>query len=86
VTVSARPEGAATVFEVLDQGIGVAPAHRERVFERFTRGKSAESSDGGTGLGLAIARWIVDAHGGAIRVEPREPQGCRMVVEIPRAD
>ncbi|MDI1464239.1 HAMP domain-containing sensor histidine kinase [Catellatospora sp. KI3] len=36
VTVSARPEGATTVFEVLDQGIGIAPAHRERVFERFT--------------------------------------------------
>ena len=63
---------------VADEGPGIPPDDVERVFERFHR------TDGGTGLGLAIARWIVDAHGGAIRVEPREPQGCRMVVEIPR--
>ena len=35
------------------------------------------------GLGLAIARWIVDAHGGTIRAEGREPGGCRIVVELP---
>jgi signal transduction histidine kinase len=67
-----------TTFLVSDEGPGIPPDDAERVFERFHR------TDGGTGLGLAIARWIVDAHGGAIRVEPREPSGCRMVVEIPR--
>jgi signal transduction histidine kinase len=67
-----------TTFIVSDEGPGIPPDDVERVFERFHR------TDGGTGLGLAIARWIVDAHGGAIRVEPREPTGCRMVVEIPR--
>ena len=67
-----------TTFVVADEGPGIPPNDVERVFERFHR------TDGGTGLGLAIARWIVDAHGGAIRVEPREPKGCRMVVEIPR--
>ena len=67
-----------TTLLVSDEGPGIPPGDAERVFERFHR------TDGGTGLGLAIARWIVDAHGGAIRVEPREPTGCRMVVEIPR--
>ena len=67
-----------TTLTVSDEGPGIPPGDAERVFERFHR------TDGGTGLGLAIARWIVDAHGGAIRAESREPTGCRMVVEIPR--
>jgi signal transduction histidine kinase len=74
-----------TTIEVADEGPGI-PAHEaERVFERFYRADAARAArDGGSGLGLAIARWIVDAHGGEIRAEPRSPRGCRMVVELPR--
>jgi signal transduction histidine kinase len=71
-------------LEVLDEGAGIPEADASRVFERFYRADSARSSrDGGAGLGLAIARWIVELHGGDIRPERREPQGCRMVVRIP---
>jgi signal transduction histidine kinase len=74
-----------TTIVVADEGPGIPPEEAERVFERFHRTDAARATrDGGTGLGLAIARWIVDAHGGVIRAEPREPRGCRMVVEIPR--
>jgi signal transduction histidine kinase len=74
-----------TTIEVADEGPGIPPEDSERVFERFYRADEARNArDGGTGLGLAIARWIVDAHGGAIRAETREPAGCRMVVELPR--
>jgi signal transduction histidine kinase len=74
-----------TTIEVADEGPGIPPAEAERVFERFHRIDAARAArDGGTGLGLAIARWIVDAHGGAIRAEGRDPAGCRMVVELPR--
>jgi signal transduction histidine kinase len=70
--------------EVVDAGPGIVPEEAERVFERFYRSDHARSQhDGGSGLGLAIARWIVDLHGGSIRVEPAEPHGCRMVVELP---
>ena len=74
-----------TTIEVADEGPGIAEHEAERVFERFYRTDEARNArDGGSGLGLAIARWIVDAHGGAIRAEARRPEGCRMVVELPR--
>ena len=74
-----------TTIAVSDEGPGIPEHEARRVFERFYRTDAARSArDGGTGLGLAIARWIVDAHGGAIRAESREPSGCRVVVELPR--
>jgi signal transduction histidine kinase len=84
VWLSAHAVGGRTKIEVADEGPGIPPHELERVFERFYRTDGARSvRDGGAGLGLAIARWIVDAHGGSIRAEAREPGGCRMVVELP---
>ena len=51
-------------LEVSDEGFGIQPADRERVFERF--GTLQDPAGGGTGLGLAIARWVTDLHGGRI--------------------
>lgn len=76
VVVVSRPAGdGGAVIEVRDEGPGIAPADRERVFERFTRGGRA---GGGTGLGLAIARWVTDLHGGEISVV--DPAGIRVVL------
>ena len=84
VTLRARSAGGSVNIEVADEGPGIPENEARRVFERFYRADAARSSsDGGTGLGLAIARWIVDLHGGDIRVERNEPRGCRMVVELP---
>ena len=84
ISAHAATDGVTTI-EVADEGPGIPDAERERVFERFHRVDAARAArDGGTGLGLAIARWIVDAHGGTIRVREREPSGCRVVVELPR--
>lgn len=86
VLVAAHRNSSGVVIEVSDEGPGIPEAEATRVFERFYRADAARSStQGGTGLGLAIARWIVDLHGGDIRVESRLPQGCRMVVELPGA-
>jgi signal transduction histidine kinase len=82
VWLSACATSGRTRIEVSDEGPGIAPHEAERVFERFYRADAARNG-AGSGLGLAIARWIVDAHGGAIRAESREPRGCRMVVELP---
>ena len=84
VLLSARRNGAMVVIDVEDEGPGIPAEDAARVFERFYRSDAARSSEnGGTGLGLAIARWIVELHSGDIRVESREPKGCRMVVELP---
>jgi signal transduction histidine kinase len=84
LSAHASPDGRTTI-EVADEGPGIPPRDAERVFERFYRADAARAArDGGSGLGLAIARWIVDAHGGAIRAQARSPHGCRMVVDLPR--
>jgi signal transduction histidine kinase len=85
VEVGARPENGHIRIEVADQGPGIPPSEVDRVFERFHRADRMRSSDdGGSGLGLSIARWIVDLHGGQIRVEQNQPRGCRMVVALPK--
>jgi signal transduction histidine kinase len=84
VSAVARADGERLMIEVRDQGPGIAPVDRERVFHRFTRGERAVG--GGTGLGLAIARWVVELHGGQIAVvEPPDPgtPGCRIRVTLP---
>jgi len=67
---------------VRDRGIGVAPADRERIFERFERGVS-DRSYAGLGLGLWIARQIVSAHRGRIGVEIPDEPGAEFVFWLP---
>jgi signal transduction histidine kinase len=69
---------------VTDQGIGIPPAQRERIFERFYQGHGP-GSFGGMGLGLHISRQIVELHGGQITVEAPPAGGTRFVVRIPLA-
>ncbi|MGV9770489.1 sensor histidine kinase [Streptosporangium sp. NPDC003464] len=83
VSVSATEQDGTAVVEVVDDGAGIAPEHREVVFHRFTRLDASRNRDaGGTGLGLAIAREIAQAHGGQLTLED-SPQGARFVLRIP---
>ncbi|WP_051426017.1 sensor histidine kinase [Jiangella gansuensis] len=85
VTVDVAAAARTVRLIVADDGAGVPPADRERIFERFTRLDDARDRDaGGSGLGLAIAREIVRAHGGSIAVEDAAP-GARFVVSLPAA-
>ena len=71
---------------VIDDGPGIAPDQRERVFERFVRlDKARNRRAGGAGLGLAIVREIVTAHGGTARAEESDA-GARLVVRLPAAE
>jgi signal transduction histidine kinase len=68
---------------VADEGPGVAPDDRERIFERFERG-SAQSGEGGFGLGLAIGRELARRMGGELRLDEDAPgPGARFVLELP---
>ena len=75
-----RDKGGATLT-VEDQGPGIRPEDRARVFDRFWRAPGA--SAGGTGLGLAIAQWVVDRHGGTIEVADAPGGGARFEVRLP---
>ncbi|MEE9608217.1 MAG: ATP-binding protein [Myxococcota bacterium] len=65
-------------LEVLDDGIGIPPEDRQRIFEPYFSTRQR-----GTGLGLAIVSRIVADHHGSIRVQGREPRGTRFVIELP---
>lgn len=72
------------ILIVQDSGIGIALEEQEKIFERFYRvDKARVRETQGAGLGLAIARWIVQQHGGTIRVESAPGNGATFSVELP---
>ncbi len=81
VTVTVRGEGRDATLIVDDDGPGIPPEDRQRVFDRFWRGPDAHP--GGTGLGLAIGAWIVEQHDGTIAAQERPGGGSRFVVRLP---
>ncbi len=83
IRVSAAVEETQVRIAVEDNGIGIAPSHRAKVFEIFHR--LSASREGGEGLGLTIAQRVVSRHGGAIWVEGAEGPGCRFVFTLPAA-
>jgi signal transduction histidine kinase len=67
-----------------DDGPGIPPTDRDRVFERFTRLDDSRTRDqGGTGLGLAVVRSIVTRHGGRVWAERSPLGGARLTIVLP---
>jgi two-component system, OmpR family, sensor kinase len=85
VRMSVEPlPGGRLSFVVEDDGPGIPPAQRERVFDRFHRTDAArDRASGGTGLGLAIVHAIVDAHSGHVRADRSPEGGARIELELP---
>jgi len=69
---------------VSDTGIGIPPEDLPHIFDRFYRVDKARSrAQGGSGLGLAIVKWVVQAHGGQIKVDSVVGQGTTFLVTLP---
>lgn len=84
VVASLRVEGGQAVLEVTDDGPGIDPGVKERLFERFARGEQSRNRDAGsTGLGLSIAEAIVSAHRGSI-VVASDLGSTAFTVRLPR--
>jgi PAS domain S-box-containing protein len=84
IALALAPRDGRAVLTVADRGIGIAPEDQARIFQPFERAASARHY-GGLGLGLWIAREIIEAGGGAIRVESRPREGSTFRVELPLA-
>ena len=84
VRISIASGDGAVRVAVHDQGAGVAPEDREKIFEKFgTLADRQESSYHSVGLGLAFCKLAIEAHGGTIGVDAGVPAGCTFWFELP---
>ena len=85
VKVSVGTEGGKAVVSVADTGIGIAPEHQSRIFERVYRvDKSHSKASGGTGLGLSIVKHAVQYHHGTVELKSEEGKGTTIRVLLPK--
>jgi signal transduction histidine kinase len=85
VTVSARAGAGRVEIAVTDEGRGIPAAALPRIFEPYYRAPDAADTARGVGLGLAVVKTLVEAHGGAIRVESVIGQGTRVAFTLPNS-
>jgi PAS domain S-box-containing protein len=85
ISLSAREEGTDLLLSVRDNGVGLTPELRERIFEAFVQAPdSREQARGGLGIGLTLVRTLVDLHGGSIEALSDGPgRGSEFVVRLP---
>ncbi|MFW2339808.1 MAG: sensor histidine kinase, partial [Acidimicrobiia bacterium] len=81
-----RQEAEEVEVLVVDHGLGIPEAERERVFDRFARpDRARDRSHGGAGLGLAIVREVVLSHGGEVRIHETPGGGATVEIVLPLA-
>jgi len=84
ITVTLNQDEKETTLIVADTGQGIESKHLDKIFDRFYRVKKTKTSTcDGSGLGLAIAKWIVEAHGGAITVASTLGVGMTFTITLP---
>jgi len=82
ILIDLKEENGLWRVEIEDQGPGISDSEKERIFERFYKGRKTSSK--GTGLGLAIVKHVVQAHGGRVEVKSFPGRGTKFVVFLPK--
>ena len=85
IEIHAKASDGMVAIQVADDGPGIPEDERDKVFEKFYRGRSAGKSDGGVGLGLTICRAIIRAHGGRISIRASSGGGALVEFTLPVA-
>jgi CheY-like chemotaxis protein/anti-sigma regulatory factor (Ser/Thr protein kinase) len=87
IEVAVRRDGSSALVRIRDTGIGIAPAHLERIFDMFSQAQPAlERAHGGLGIGLALVRGLVELHGGTVdAASAGEGQGSEFTARLPLA-
>ncbi|PYI84699.1 MAG: hypothetical protein DME26_12835, partial [Verrucomicrobia bacterium] len=84
VSVAGRRHEDGVILEVKDEGLGIAFAEQERIFDKFYRlDNEINRKNPGTGLGLSICRALINLHGGKIWAESELHHGCRIMFTLP---
>jgi K+-sensing histidine kinase KdpD len=84
ITIAAKHLDSSVELSVQDEGIGIPPMLREKVFDKFFRGNlEGRSAAAGLGMGLAIARAMIEAHKGKIWIDPSVSSGTRVCFLLP---
>lgn len=86
VFVNAKESDSKIIISVEDFGVGISASEREKIFERFYRGRASENRTSGYGLGLSLVRNIVHNMNGKIKIEDNLPQGTKFIIELPKVD
>lgn len=84
VKISLMREGSSIVFTVSDNGMGISPETKAKLFEKFSRGEGGKTNTGGSGLGLYLAQQIARAHKGDVTIESEGlGKGSKFIVTLP---
>jgi heavy metal sensor kinase len=85
IRIRLLPQGRCGVIDVIDSGIGVDPAHRAHIFDRFYRVSDGSAHAPGSGLGLSLAKSAVEVSGGRLTLEDSGPTGSTFRIAVPIA-
>lgn len=84
IAISTQSTSDKLSITISDKGIGIAPEHHKRLFEKFYRVTTGNLHNiKGFGLGLSYVKYIVEAHGGSIRVHSKQNEGATFIMEFP---
>lgn len=87
VVVSLEQSESEVIIKVADTGIGIKNEDLNRIFDRFYRSdKSRKREAGGAGLGLSICKWIIESHGGNIKVNSEYGKGSTFIISLPKTN